>query len=88
MPAIDEGAQPKEGSSYSFSISSVAPKIAALEIGQTAYMGFTAAYARSVEYGNGSFPGYGFVRLAAQNWQKHVADAVREVRNATKAAVR
>lgn len=55
-----------------------------MELGQTLYMGFTASYARHVEYGARGRQGVGMVRLAAQAWPDHVARAVREA----KAAVR
>ncbi len=50
--------------------------IAGSKIGQTIYASYTAAYALPVEYGFRSYSGAGMVRLAAQNWDAHVAKAV------------
>lgn len=46
--------------------------IAGAELGETLYLGFTAAYAAAVNYGHGSFPGYLFVEKAAEHWQEIV----------------
>ena len=48
--------------------------IAGVELGQTAWLGFRAAYAHKIE------PKHGMLRLAAQLWPQLVADAVRAVR--------
>lgn len=57
--------------------------IVGAELGQTIYLGFQAGYARRMEYGFtgedslGRFydwPGYGFVRLAAQRWPQIVSE--------------
>ena len=51
--------------------------IEGLELGDTLYASFTAAYGPFVEYGSNGRAGVGMVRLAAQNWQQHVARAIQ-----------
>lgn len=68
MPVMREDARPVEGQSYAPS-SAVSLVIAGAELGETIYLGFTAAYARRVNY----LPGYLFVEKAAQNWPAIVA---------------
>lgn len=53
--------------------------IAGSEIGDTIYANFTANYAVYIEYGSNGRQGKALVRMAAQNWQKNVTQAVREV---------
>lgn len=83
-PAIDPKARPDKGAEGIAPPSNYAAVIENATIGQTVYMGFTAAYARHVEYGARGRQGVGMVRLATQAWPQHVAKAVREA----KAAVR
>ena len=52
----------------------VSLKLVGVQAGSTIYAGWTANYAVKMEHR------YGFMRSAAQNWQKHVSDAVREVK--------
>ncbi len=47
--------------------------IANLKPGQILYVGFSARYAKYMEYR------FGFVRVAAQNWQRNVDAAAREL---------
>lgn len=49
--------------------------IAGVKLGQSIFGTFTAAYAPYVEYGTRGHAGRGMVRLAAQNWEQHVAKA-------------
>lgn len=51
-------------------------------IGDRIYGSFSAAYARHVEYGTKFQNPAAMVRLSAQNWPHHVAQAVREARAA------
>jgi hypothetical protein len=69
MPAIkDSNAPPSNApdNAYDFDIGPISAVIAGLQPGDPLYLGFTAAYARPREYKDG------FVRLAAQNWNKIV----------------
>ncbi len=71
MPTIREDARPADGQTYRED-GQVALVIAGADLGETIYVGYTAAYARAVEYGHNGAPARAFVRLAAQNWQEIV----------------
>ena len=70
---IDKSARPVEGQSYSYSESAITLAILSAEIGEKLYVTYTASYARAVNYGAGSRPGYHFVDLAAQRWPQIVS---------------
>lgn len=53
-----------------------------LRVGQTVYAAFAANYAGYVEYGTRNMKGAGMVRLAAQAWPRHVANAIRSAKAA------
>lgn len=81
MPLIDPEANNPEGASVGDNDAQVALVIAGAQLGQTIYAGFTAAYARRIEYGfkgedslgrTYNQEGVGMVRLAAQEWQNIV----------------
>lgn len=72
MPDINPAARPTEGRSYAVG-NQVELSIAGLELGQTIYLGYTAAYAGHREYGANGQPPDAFVRTAAQGWQQIVA---------------
>lgn len=48
--------------------------IAGADLGETLWLGFTAAYAAAANYGHGSFPGYHFVEKVAARWPAIVAE--------------
>jgi hypothetical protein len=75
MPEIDTSAYPAEGAKYAFDSGPINLVINGAEIGDTIYIGATAAYARPVNYGHGTFQGYLFVEKAAQRWPAIVAAA-------------
>ena len=50
------------------------------ELGDTIYASFVASYAAHVEYGAEGRAGHGMVRLAAQNWQQNVNQAIARVK--------
>lgn len=74
MPQIKDGARPKVGGQYAYSVSPIALVIAGAKLGQTIYFGYTAEYAAVREYHDG------FVRLAAQNWQDIVNRVTEEAK--------
>jgi hypothetical protein len=62
-----------------------------MKLGDKLHIGFVAAYAMRIEYGfkgedslgrSYDQKGAGMVRLASQNWPKHVANAVRQAKAA------
>lgn len=83
-PAIDPKARPAKGVKGIAPPSNYSVVIENATLGQTVYMGFTAAYARHVEYGARGKQGVGMVRLAVQQWPQHVAKAVREAKEAVR----
>lgn len=54
--------------------------IAGADLGETVFLGFTAAYAAAVNYGHGPFPGYLFVEKVAARWPAIVAENDAKVR--------
>lgn len=55
--------------------------IAGAKLGDSIFAGWTANYARYVEYGARGRPGRFFMRGAAQNWQDIVTRNANELRN-------
>jgi hypothetical protein len=90
MPTIDSKAQPKDGETYSFDEGQITTVIAGATLGQTIYLGWTAAYAARIEYGFNGKDSLGreynqapraFVRLAAEQWQVIVNGVVQEAKS-------
>lgn len=89
MPEINKSAQNKEGASVSQDFGQITAVIEGATLGQTIYMGWTAAYALRIEYGfNGtdslgrkySQPPRGFARLAAAQWPAIVSGVVAQAK--------
>ena len=77
MAPIRRGSRPgKDATPGSYPPPDVALVINSARLGQTIYASFTAEYSGVVEYGGENRKAVGMVRLAAQNWPKHVRDAV------------
>lgn len=74
MPTLIEGAKPVKGATYSPD-GQVNLVIAGAELGETLFVGFTAIYARRVNYSTG----YLFVELAAAKWQQIVSQVEAEL---------
>lgn len=55
--------------------------IAALDLGETFYAGYTVNYSIHQEYGSRGRPGRRFVGLAADRWQTTVSEVVRDLRS-------
>lgn len=72
---IRKDSKPVDGQHYN-STQQYALAIAGAKLGQSIFASYTAAYAAPIEYGFKSYAGAGMVRLAAQNWDQHVAKAV------------
>lgn len=66
MPQISPDGRPVEGETYSLDSGAIEAVIVGAQIGDTIYLGFTAAYARPREYKDG------FVAGAAMQWQQIV----------------
>jgi len=78
MPSIMPEFKGQEGRAYSYDGSAIVLIIAGAEIGETIYVGYTAAYAVALEYGHSKQAPTGFVRLSAQNWPQIVAEVSSE----------
>lgn len=53
--------------------------ILSMELGQSLYIGWTAVYARKMEYIGKGGQGYGYARKAAQKWQQIVQQSAAKV---------
>jgi len=72
MPSIDPGARPVKDQKYEADFGTIEAVIAAADLGETIYLGYTASYAGYREYGANGQPPDAFVRLAAQRWPQIV----------------
>ncbi len=81
MPQIDPAAYPKEGSSYSPNSGEISLVLAGLGIGETAYVGWTAAYAGHIHWGTSSMSPRPFVDLAAMTWPAVVSQVTQELKS-------
>lgn len=80
MPTIDQNALPAPNATYVWDADVVEAVINSAEIGQTIFLGYTAAYAAFREYGANGHPPDGFVRLAVQNWAGIVDKNAKKVK--------
>jgi hypothetical protein len=87
MPQIDPKAYPKAGTGQrvlramqTTSNSTVVLVIKSAKLGDTIYLGWTAAYAAYVELGTSRMASRGYVRLAAQQWNSIVQNNVNRFR--------
>lgn len=81
MPAINPSAKPSDGGSYAYSGAEISAVIAGSDLGQTIWLGYTAAYAGYREYGARGQTPDAFVRTAAQKWPAIVAAKEAELRS-------
>lgn len=79
MPATMES----PGGAFRFDEGQVSLALLGAPIDAVVFATYGAHYARFAEYGARGRAGRGFVRLAAQNWQRNVDEAVRQVRAKT-----
>lgn len=82
LNAPNEGIRfkPENVDAFSYADGQVSMTILGARIEDVIYAVYTANYARHVEYGANGRAGYGFVRLAAQNWQMVVDEVVQEAK--------
>lgn len=79
MPPIDREAKPT-APAYGYDDTGVVMTIANAELGDTIYVGWTAAYAAHVEYGTSKMVGRGFVAIAALAWPNTVYQVSQELK--------
>jgi hypothetical protein len=83
MPSINPAANPPadaKPNSVPFNAGPIELVILGSEVGDTIYIGYTAAYAAHREYGANGQEGDAFVRTAAQRWPAIVAGKEAELR--------
>jgi hypothetical protein len=80
MPPIDPTAKPAAGGSYAPQFGEITATIAGAELGQTIYVGWTAAYAGLVHDGTSRTGPRPFVALPASGWQSIVSATVEEAK--------
>lgn len=88
MPPINPRSRPERsrkadearGSLYKFDPQGVVLTINGAQLGQTIYIGWTAAYVLYLEYGSSMQAPLGFVRVAAAQWQPIVNQVVKEAK--------
>ena len=81
MPLIDPKMGPVEGQAYVFDAGVIEAIIAGSELGDTIYLGYTAAYATHREYGARGQAPDAFVRTAAQQWPQIVDEKAAELKS-------
>lgn len=77
MPQIEPSRSGATGQNYAYNGTEIILAIAGAEIGQTIFIGWTAAYVLALEYGHSKQAPSGFVRLAAAQWPV-IVDAVTQ----------
>jgi len=80
MPPISPTSKPVDGQTYAYTGQEVSAVINGAKLGQTIFMGYTAAYAAHREYGARGQPPDAFVRTAAQKWPQIVAAKEAELK--------
>lgn len=80
MPPIIDGKKGDAGKVYPVSMGQVSAVIANAQLGQVIYVGWTAAYVLPLEYGHSKQAPAGFVRLAAAQWPRIVAEVTVEAK--------
>lgn len=79
MPLINPNATNKGGGAVSGS-GEISTVIASATMGQTIYLGWTAAYILPLEYGHSQQAPQGFARIAAAQWPTIVSSVVGEAK--------
>ena len=80
MPLIDPGKYPVKGQAYAYDAGVIEAIIAGAELGDTIYLGYTAAYSAHREYGARGQAPDAFVRTAAQQWPQIVDQKAAELK--------
>ena len=81
MPAINPNATNKSKTPASFDFGQITTVISGATLGQTIYIGWTAAYILALEYGHSKQAPQGFARLAAAQWQSIVSSVVASAKS-------
>ena len=81
MPLIDPKKLPVKGQAYPYDAGVIEAIIAGSELGDTIYLGYTAAYSAHREYGARGQAPDAFVRTAAQQWPQIVDEKAVELKS-------
>ncbi len=81
MPQIDPSDTNKDGLPVSFDFGTISAVIASATLGETIYLGWTAAYIIYLEYGHSKQAPQGFARLAAAQWPSIVSGVVADAKS-------
>lgn len=80
MPAIDPNKTNKSKTPASLDFGQITAVIASATLGQTIYIGWTAAYILPLEYGHSKQAPQGFARIAAAQWPTIVSGVVGDAK--------
>ncbi len=80
MPQIDPSADNKEDAAATPDFGNITMTIVSARLGQTIYIGWTAAYIVPLEYGHSTQAPSGFARLAAAQWPRIVQQVSAELK--------
>ena len=80
MPAVDPNKTNKAKVPSSWDSSDLTLVIASAKLGDTIYVGYTAAYAGFLEYGTSTMAPRGFVAKATGQWQRIVRATVAQAK--------
>jgi hypothetical protein len=81
MPPINPNARGQKGASYGYSGGEVATVIAQAKLGDTIYIGWTAAYVGFLENGHSKKAPSGFVGISAMEWPRIVREVTAEAKS-------
>lgn len=81
MPLIDPSASKPKGGSFAYDPGDITLTIASANLGDVAYIGYTANYCIYLEAGSSRQAPSGFVRLAAQQWPATVSEVVADAKS-------
>lgn len=81
MPPINPASKNETGNAVGDNFGVISAVIAGARLGQTIYIGWTAAYVGFLEYGHSKQAPSGFVRISAMEWPTIVNQVAEEARS-------
>lgn len=81
MPPIVKDSHGEEGQTYGYDSGEVSTVIAGAQLGDTIYIGWTAAYVGALENGHSKQAPSGFVAVSALEWPRIVNEVTAEAKN-------
>lgn len=80
MPQIIPESRGKAGQSYNYNSGEITLVLSGMQLGQTAYIGWTASYVPFLELGHSKQAPTGFVGISAMEWPATVSQVVQELK--------